>query len=336
MTSTGAGTQKPLRIAVLAGGESDERDVSLRSGACVARALSQRGHRVIPVDPAEAPLASRAWDDVDVAFLALHGRFGEDGHVQALLTELGVPYTGSDADASRLAFSKSASKERFLQYEVPTPPYILIHESDDLGRIEKQARRIGYPLVVKPDAQGSSLGVTIVESPAQLSDALSQCFDYDKFGLLESCIVGTEWTLGLLDDDPFPLIQIEAARPFYDYRAKYDDDATRYHFEFGLPTNVVRAIENAGVRAAQAIGTRGLARVDLRVDRQNRPWVLEVNTIPGFTDHSLVPKAAERRGWTLGELCERAIHACLSARPDAAAKPQGLRGPSSRTQNAQN
>ena len=118
----------PLRIVVLAGGDSDEREVSLESGACAARALARRGHRVGQIDPARTPPASRAWDDVDVAFLALHGRFGEDGHVQKILEELGVAYTGSDADASRLAFSKSASKERFLQCEVPTPPYVLIHE----------------------------------------------------------------------------------------------------------------------------------------------------------------------------------------------------------------
>ncbi len=328
-------TKNKLRIAVLAGGDSSEREVSLESGACVARALARKGHHVEQLDPAEVPPASCHWDEFDIAFLALHGRFGEDGHVQAILDDLGVKYTGSNADTSRLAFSKSASKERFLQCEVPTPPYILIHESDDTSRIEKLARRVGYPLVVKPDAQGSSLGVTIVESPAELSDALAHCFSFDKFGLLESCIVGTEWTLGLLDDQPLPLIQIETGRQFYDYRAKYQDSVTRYLFEFALPSNIVRAIENAGLRAAQSLGTRGLARVDLRVDQQNRPWVLEVNTIPGFTDHSLVPKAAARLGWNLGELCERAIRTALAGTSVAGKSSQTLRGPISRAQNAQ-
>jgi D-alanine-D-alanine ligase len=331
----GPRTAKPLRIAVLAGGDSDERDVSLSSGDCVAKALAGRGHFVTRIDPADAPLATLDWSDFDVAYLALHGKFGEDGHVQGILEEIGIPYTGSDADASRLAFSKSASKERFLQFEVPTPPYVLIHESDDPSRIEKQARKIGYPLVVKPDAQGSSIGVTIVESPAELSDALATCFAFDKFGLIEACVVGTEWTLGLIDEQPLPLIQIETGREFFDFHAKYEDDATRYQFEFGLETNIIRAIENAGVRAAQSLGTSGIARVDIRVDRQNRPWVLEVNTIPGFTDHSLVPKAAARLGWSLGELCERAIQGCLPKETAIRSGRRTLRTPNSRTQNTQ-
>lgn len=335
MMPVGTRTAKPLRIAVLAGGDSDERDVSLASGESVAKALAQRGHIVSRVDPADGPLCSHNWGDIDVAFLALHGKFGEDGHVQGILEEIGIPYTGSNADASRLAFSKSASKERFLQFEVPTPPYVLIHESDDPSRIEKQARKIGYPLVVKPDAQGSSIGVTIVHSPSELSDALATCFAFDKFGLLEACVVGSEWTLGLIDDQPLPLIQIETGRLFFDFHAKYEDNATQYQFEFSLESNIVRAIENAGVRAAQSLGTSGIARVDIRVDRQNCPWVLEVNTIPGFTDHSLVPKAAARVGWSLGELCEKAIQSCLPKEDAVRAGRRTLRTPNSRTQNTQ-
>jgi D-alanine-D-alanine ligase len=325
----------PLRIAVLAGGDSDEREVSLASGDGVAKALAARGHNVSRIDPADAPLCSHNWGDFDVAFLALHGRFGEDGHVQGILEEIGIPYTGSDADASRLAFSKSASKERFLQFEVPTPPYVLIHESDDPSRIEKQARKIGYPLVVKPDAQGSSIGVTIVHSPSDLSEALDTCFAFDKFGLIEACIVGSEWTLGIIDDQPLPLIRIETDRKFFDFHAKYEDNDTQYQFEFALESNIVRAIENAGVRAAQSLGTSGIVRVDIRVDRQNCPWVLEVNTIPGFTDHSLVPKAAARLGWSLGELCERAIQSCLPKTDQPAATRRSLRTTNSRTQNTQ-
>lgn len=335
MMPLGSRTGKPLRIAVLAGGDSDEREISLASGESVAQALAQRGHCVSRIDPADGPLESCNWDETDAAFLALHGKFGEDGHVQSILDAIGMPYTGSDADASRLAFSKSASKERFLQFEVPTPPYVLIHASDDPSRIEKQARKIGYPLVVKPDAQGSSIGVTIVRSPAELSEALETCFAFDKFGLLEACVIGSEWTLGLLDDQPLPLIRIDTHRSFFDFHAKYEDDATEYQFEFALESNIVRAIENAGVRAAQSLGTCGIARVDIRVDRQNRPWVLEVNTIPGFTDHSLVPKAAARLGMSLSELCERAVQSCLSKFGSRGLRPPTLRTPNSRTQNTQ-
>ena len=308
----------PMRIAVLAGGESAERAVSLQSGAAVTRALSERGHQVTKIDPAGTDLAAVDWDDFSVAFLALHGPFGEDGQVQSILESAGIAYTGSNAAVSRLAFSKSASKERFIQHGVPTPPYVLIHESDDAARIQQEAQRLGYPLVVKPDAQGSSLGVSIIDSPEQLPQALTRCFELDAFGILEPAVVGTEWTVGLLDDLVLPLIQIETGRQFFDYQAKYEDDDTVYRFEFSLPSNLVQAIESAGRRAGEALGTRGVVRVDIRVDRLHRPWVLEINTIPGFTDHSLIPKAAARLGIGLGELCERAIQSCLAT---AATRP---------------
>ncbi len=306
-----ANTQ-PLRIAVLAGGTSRERNISLESGDAVAKALSQRGHLVSRVDPAFIELTTLNWSDYDVAFLALHGTFGEDGHVQQILEEAGIPFTGSDSTASRLAFSKSAAKERFVQNGVPTPPYVLIHESDSATRIQQQAAAIGFPLAVKPDAQGSSLGITIVRSPEELPQALARCFHFDPFGLLETAVDGTEWTLGWLDDAPLPLIQIETGRDFFDYAAKYEDDATQYLFDFTAPANVVKAIESAGRHAREALGCRGLCRVDLRVDKFGQPWVLEVNTIPGLTSHSLVPKAAARMGLSLGELCERAIQKCLA------------------------
>ena len=305
-------SQSLLQIAVLCGGASSERSVSLESGAAVVSALAGRGHKVTPLDPAEVDLAMVEWGRFDAAFLALHGAFGEDGHVQTQLEGFGVSYTGSDADTSRLAFSKSASKERFAQHNVPTPPYVLIHESDDAARIHQQAKMRGYPLVVKPDAQGSSLGVSIVQTPDELPQALARCFHLDRFGVLEAYIAGSEWTVGLLDDETLPLIRIETARPFYDFYAKYEDEATEYLFDFALPAPVVKAIETAGRRAGAALGTRGLARVDLRLDRYNQPWVLELNTIPGFTSHSLVPKAAARMGIGFGELCERAVRTCLA------------------------
>lgn len=302
----------PMQIAVLAGGESAERAVSLQSGAAVTRALSERGHQVTAIDPAETDLAAVNWSEFTVAFLALHGPFGEDGQVQSVLEAAGVAYTGSNAAVSRLAFSKSASKERFSQHGVPTPPYVLIHESDAATRVQQEAQRLGYPLVVKPDAQGSSLGVSIIDSPHELPQALERCFELDPFGILEPAVVGTEWTVGLLDDLVLPLIQIETGRPFFDYQAKYEDDDTVYRFEFSLPGHVVEAIESAGRRAGEALGTSGVVRVDIRLDRLQQPWVLEINTIPGFTDHSLIPKAAARLGINLGELCERAIRSCLS------------------------
>lgn len=246
-----------------------------------------------------------------MAFIALHGAYGEDGQVQQELESLGVPYTGSGPEASRLAFSKSAAKERFALHQIPTPPYVLIHATDTPERLTQQAAAIGYPLVVKPDAQGSSLGVSIVRTAAELPAALAECFRFEAFGLLESYVVGTEWTVGLVDEETLPLIRIGTKRGFFDYRAKYDDDETRYELDYDVSADVVRRIESAAQAACTALGTCGLARVDVMLDRFQRPWVLEVNTVPGMTDHSLVPKAAARRGLSFPQLCDRLVRSCL-------------------------
>jgi D-alanine-D-alanine ligase len=309
-----------LRIAVLKGGPSAERDVSLKSGAAVALALSTAGHSVVEVDPQLTQLEQYDWRGIDVAFIALHGRFGEDGQVQQILEAAGVPYTGSDVTASQLAISKSTTKERFLRQGVPTPPYRLIHESDAAHHITRQAASLGFPLVVKPDTQGSSLGVTIVPSLDTLPVALTRCFQYDPLGLLEPFIAGSEWTAGFVDDLALPLIRIETDRPFFDYHAKYEDDETGYRFDAIVPATVEQRIAKAAGDACRAVGTRGIARVDLMLDSEDRPWVLEVNTVPGMTDHSLVPKAAAKAGIDFTELCERCLQSALiqAQRRDAA------------------
>jgi D-alanine-D-alanine ligase len=301
----------PWKIGVLLGGDSAEREISLASGAHVVETLIASGHQVQAIDPKFVDLTKFDWDGIDVAFLALHGRFGEDGHVQSILDLLGVPYTGSDADASRIGISKSATKERLIQHGIPTAPYVLIHESDSPERILAHARSIGFPIVVKPDTQGSSLGVSIVHGEADLPAAVANCFKLDSFGLLEMAVIGTEWTVGMLDESNLPAIQISTGRKFFTYEAKYQDDDTGYKFDYDVPADVVRRIELTGQHACKALGTRGLARVDIMLDQLQRPYVLEINTIPGLTDHSLVPKAAARIGWNFAELCERAIFSCL-------------------------
>lgn len=315
MSALDSPSTEARRVAVLAGGESDERAVSLQSGDAVLRALRERGHSATLIDPRDVNLAEVSWHEFDVAFLALHGRFGEDGQVQEFLESVDIPYTGSRPAVSRLAFSKSASKERFHQSGVPTPPYVVIHETDDAAHIQRQAKKLGFPLVVKPDAQGSSLGVGFVRSPEELPRALAECFHYDAFGIMEQEILGTEWTVAMLNERILPVVQIAPQQPFYNYRAKYEDEGTAYLFEFSEPASTVRAVEETGRRACEAVGTTGIARVDIRVDRYRRSWVLEVNTIPGLTNHSLVPKAAAHAGMSLGELCEAAIHSCLAAVP---------------------
>lgn len=315
---------KRRRVAVLCGGDSHEREISLQSGRAVADGLRERGHEVVCLDPALMPPEAAHFHDVDIAFLALHGRKGEDGEIQNTLERMNVLYTGSGAEASRLAFSKSASKERMFQRGVPTPSYVLIHKFDDPKRVLELGLRIGFPLIVKPDGQGSSLGVSLVKSPEELPAALQNCFRLDDFGVLEQAIPGTEWTVGLLDDEPLPLIQIETPREFFDFTAKYEDASTVYRFDFSVPAHVSSSIVESGRQAAAAIDTKGLARVDIRLDERGRPWVLEVNTIPGLTEHSLVPKAAAHAGISLGELCERAIESCLTA---VNARRAPLRGP---------
>ncbi len=328
MNPAGTSGTGPLTIVVLMGGDSAEREISLGSGAAVAAALDRRGHDVLRLDPAAFSLRAHDWSGVDAVFIALHGRFGEDGQVQEVLEAAGVPYTGSGPAASRLAFSKSAAKERLAQCGVPTPAYALIHRADSPARVRQLAEMIGYPLVVKPDQQGSSLGVTIVHAPEQLTAALAACFAFGPFGLIERAVLGTEWTLALFDDQPLPLIRIDTPHAFFDFDAKYAADSTQYVLEFHEPPEALEAITETGVRACAALGTEGVARVDLRVDESLHPWVLEVNTVPGMTDHSLVPKAAARAGMTFDDLCDRAIRSAMLRRHvrhnarDARIRPQ--------------
>jgi D-alanine-D-alanine ligase len=300
------------RIAVLSGGNSAEREISLESGSNVAAALRRAGHAVQLIDPASTELLAIDWAQFDVAFIALHGAFGEDGGIQELLDGVGLPYTGSRAAASRLAFHKSDAKERFLLAEVPTPSSTLIRADTSEPMRRKVAERLGYPLVVKPNAQGSSLGVSLVQSAEQLPAALELAFRYGPEVLLETALLGEEWTVPVLGRQILPPIRISTRRAFFDFQAKYLDDETEFAFAVATPTPTLRAIEDAASRAVKALGTSGIARVDVRLDLQGCPFVLEVNTIPGMTSHSLVPKSAARLGWNLTDLCEQAVRQALS------------------------
>lgn len=312
--------QPSLRVLLLSGGPSAEREISLESGRAVARALTEAGHRVTCFDPAEGHLHGVVAADYDVAFNALHGAFGEDGQVQQILEHLGLPYTGSGPEASRTAMSKSAAKECLLAAGLPTPRHVFVFERDCADGIRRKAETIGYPLVVKPDSQGSSLGVTIVTQPEGLPAALNRCFHYGCIGLMEAAVLGTEWTVAVVDDEALPPIQIVPGSEFYDYSAKYESDVTQYLFEEDAPQADRDKLQTIALRACAAVGTAGIARVDFRLDRYRQPWILEINTIPGFTSHSLVPKAAERRGISFRELCERALESALA--PVAGSEPK--------------
>lgn len=305
-------------IAVLAGGDSHERAVSLASGAEAAAALRKTGARVEVFDPAGCHLEDIAWNRFDACFIALHGGAGEDGRVQHQLETLHVPYTGSDPLASRLAMSKAASKQRFLQAGVPTLPFAVHRADAPLEELASRVAELGYPVVVKPDAQGSSLGVGRAEAHGDLAACVADSARYDRVVLAERWVSGREFTVAVLGRTPLPLLEIVPQREIFDYQAKYRDATACYRFDTGLPAAVAHGLQMAAVAAAEALGTSGLVRVDLMLEGSGRPWVLEVNTVPGLTRTSLAPKAAARAGLGLPGLCSWMLRDALGCRAAAA------------------
>lgn len=294
----------PLRVALLAGGDSAEREISLASGRQAAAALESRGHAVESFDPLETPLSDIYWGRFDACFIALHGGAGEDGRIQAELEELLVPYTGSGPAASRLAMSKSAAKQRFELYEVPTPPAVSFRATDSFSEAVRRVAPLGFPVVVKPDSQGSSLGVGVAADESQLAARAIDASRYDASLLVERWIDGREFTVAVLGRRALPLLEIVAPGGWFDYEAKYLSEAAQFRFDSGLPQAKIDELESLAVDAAAALETSGLVRVDLLLDKRGQPWVLELNTVPGLTSHSLAPKAAARAGLEFAGLCE--------------------------------
>lgn len=305
--------RRPLNLVVLAGGDSAERDVSLRSGAAVAKALVVAGHSVQTVDPADGPLAERDWRGVDACVIALHGGAGEDGRVQQTLEDLRIPYTGSSPAASRLAMSKSQSKLRFADEGVPTTPFVLLGPEVSACEAADRVASLGYPLVVKPDNQGSSIGVAVVNRPAELAAALGEARRHDANCIAEPLIVGREFTVAVLGDRALPLIEVVSPERFFSYTAKYQSSLTEYRFDFELLPRQRVEVLHAAVAAARALGTAGLVRVDVMLSSAGEVWVLEVNTIPGMTVRSLAPLAARQAGLEMPELCDLLVRDCLAA-----------------------
>ncbi len=294
------------KVAVLLGGKSAERAVSLKSGGMVLNALRSRGVDALAFDPAERGLDALIGERFERAFIALHGRFGEDGTVQGVLEWLGIPYTGSGVLASALAMDKLRAKLLWHAEGLPTPPYAVLTKDSDLRTV---ARKLGVPLMVKPASEGSSIGMSKVRSAARLDEAYALAVNYDRVVIAEKFIDGTELTAGILGDQVLPLIKIETPRDFYDYEAKYIADDTRYIVPCGLSAARERDMQALCLKAFRALGCRGWGRVDLMLNRQGRAFVLEVNTVPGMTDHSLVPKAARAVGMSYEDLCLRILEA---------------------------
>jgi D-alanine-D-alanine ligase len=301
-----------IRVAVLRGGVGRERQVSLESGRCVAEAMQQAGLDVVTSDirPDDMQVLDRR--DIDVFFLALHGEFGEDGQLQRVFEDRGLVYTGSGPEASRLAFDKIASKRLFARAGVDVPAVVEFTRDMKPAELETRLKGLGERLVVKPIRQGSSVGVHVVGGRAEAVAVAQQVLG--EFGdcMVESFIQGRELTVGVLGRQVLPIIEIRSKTGFYDYQAKYVDDRTEYLFDTIEDQAVQARIQGAALACFDALGCRDFARVDFILSGDGTPYALEVNTIPGFTSHSLLPKAAARIGLSMGELCVRIVRTTLA------------------------
>jgi len=291
------------KVALLMGGWSAEREVSLKSGAAVAAALRARGVDVMELDVDRSICGVLAEENFDRVFIMLHGRGGEDGTIQGVLETLGISYTGSGVLGSALAMDKVAAKRLWRGMGLPTPEFVLLEDEESL----ELAGTLGFPLMVKPAREGSSIGMSRVESAGALRSAWVAARQYDNRIMAERFIPGAEYTVAILGSEALPPIRLETPRDFYDYEAKYQAEDTRYHLPCGLPPEEERALQELALRAFQALGAEGWGRVDLMVDGEGQPWLIEVNTVPGMTDHSLVPMAARHAGIDFEELVWRIL-----------------------------
>jgi D-alanine-D-alanine ligase len=309
-----------MRIAVLAGGRTPERDVSLRSGHRMTTSLVDLGHDAWIVDPGEAPLVEALGERTpDLCWLALHGKEGEDGTVQRLLDLLGLPYTGTAPYECEIAFDKVLAKDALYRAGVPTPPWVVVEgwALRDLGAgaaLGAVVDRVGLPCVVKPSRSGSALGVGFVDRAADLPQAVMAALSYSGAVVVEAKVEGREVAAALVGAgmEALPLVEIAPKGGAYDYAARYTAGATEYFAPARLDESASAAVTRLARQVAEALGLRDLTRVDLIVDERERPWVLEVNVSPGMTETSLVPMAAQARGMSLSDLCDVILRSALA------------------------
>jgi D-alanine-D-alanine ligase len=297
---------KKKKIAVMMGGLSREREISLKTGKAILRALAEKGYTAIPIDVGDDIAEKLVKEKIEFAFLALHGRFGEDGTIQGMLELMKIPYTGSGVLASALAMDKVMSKKFFLCEKIPTPRFEVVRR-EEIKKDQPQRLSLPLPVVVKPAREGSTIGVSIVRKEEDLFPALRVAGEYDVEILIEEFIKGKEITVGILEDIPLPVIEIVPRSGFYDYRSKYTKGETQYI----LPARIAREkylyAQEISLRAFQRLGCSGVARVDLMTDENENPFVIDVNTMPGMTETSLLPKAANYAGISFEDLVERIL-----------------------------
>ena len=308
---TGLNGKCRLNVAVLTGGIGSERDISIQSGVCVADALKQADFNVVTADIRPDRLDILQNDTIDVFFPALHGKFGEDGQLQQILEDKSLLYTGSEPSASRLAFDKMASKKAFAEAGAAAPAAIDFKPDADTRLLEKQLSRLADKYVVKPIKQGSSVGVSIVSGPREAIAAAQKV--YSEFGdcMIEQFIAGREVTVGILCGRALPIIEIRPRTGFYDYHAKYVDEQTEFLFETISDPALAENIKAEALDCFNALDCRHFARVDFILTDDGIAYVLETNTIPGFTTHSLLPKAAEKDGLSMSDLCRKIVETAL-------------------------
>ncbi len=292
------------KVAVLLGGKSAEREISLLSGNGVLKALRSKGVDAHAFDPSQRDLFELKREGYARCFIALHGRGGEDGTIQGALEVLGVPYTGSGVLGSALAMDKARAKLVWQARGLPTPAYELLDKDSDLRGV---AGRLGLPLVIKPALEGSSIGITKVRAAGDLEEAYALAVNYDSAVVAEKCIEGPEYTASIVGDSPLPLIRIEAPDGNYDYQNKYFTDDTKYICPSGLPAQKEEALKALALDSFEVLGCAGWGRVDLMLDAKGDPWLLEANTSPGMTGHSLVPMAAKAVGISYEDLCVKIL-----------------------------
>ena len=301
MTSTKNGFGK---VGVLYGGVSAEREVSLNSGAGVHAALLEKGVNAHLFDLGERSLGDLEAEKFDRVFVILHGRYGEDGCVQGALEILGIPYTGPGVMSSSVAMDKIMTKRLFIEQDIPTPKYHVVRNRDDL---KEAVDKLGLPMILKPPHEGSTIGLVKIQTAEQLDEALKQASQYDKVLLAEQCVVGRELTIAILgqgaDAHALPVIEIIAPDGNYDFHSKYISDDTQYICPAELSPELTKKIQDYCVQAYRTVGCEGWSRVDVMLDQNNDPYLLEINTAPGMTSHSLVPMAAKANGMSYPELC---------------------------------
>ncbi len=301
-----------LKIAVLTGGIGSERDISIQSGHCISQALIAGGFDVVTADIRPDNLDILEDNSIDVFFPALHGKFGEDGRLQQILKDKSLAYTGSGPAESKLAFDKMASKELFAEAGVATPAAIEFNADSDIRQLEIRLKSLADEYVVKPIREGSSVGVRIVTDVQEVISTAEQTLK--EFGdcMIEQFIPGKEITVGILEEKTLPIIEIRSKSGFYDYQAKYIDEQTQYLFDTITQPALITQIEQDAMDCFCALGCRHFARVDFILSDEPIAYALEINTIPGFTTHSLLPKAAAKAGLTMSDLCSKIVEAAHS------------------------